>query len=377
MKTTNNENRRGQYFEVSTKVGLAVDKCLLNYLSENQIGKDKELFYQPMLGKKLGHQKARANAVFLSYCALSNLNPLEETSMNEDVTKIATSVELLIGSHYLSNWIYDNKASVKEPLIRKKTAIGINGMLADAINIVTKLDGKSDYISLILDINDSVLKSWVPEITKMNITNQGLINDPLFVNYHNRFYGGYGVGENFKGCVKFAELLAKDHGILENKDKVNELEYIFYNFGVHCEILNELGDFILDKKVTSEKNSLDQYADFKNDTLTIPIFWMYNLSDKTGKDYILKCAGNQEIDIHEKKDLLKMLFESGSYEKVSKELKKEGRKSKKRAHNLQFNKEVSAPLQQMLSIYESNKIYHLLQQDYNSVIKEKEVKQNV
>lgn len=349
---------RDYYFEISKELGNRINQFLNSYYQSNPIaGKNKE-FYQPILNKKANKQMCRANVAFLSYCALAKKNPKKEFE-SKDLIKLCTSIELVNWSTYMINWIYDDKSHVEIPTIKKKTAVSISGLLSDAINITSDLG--LEYVKELNKINSIVLTSFKPELETMNITNKDLLeNKEKYFDYYKKNYAIRGVGEFYSGIIELASMLTKNQN-----DKKDRLKSIFLEYGEYLQTLNCLSDFILEQKVMSEKDPSNQFSDIKTNTLTPPIFYMYSLSNEEDKKFILNCAG-KKITLDNQKKLLRILFETGTYELLSKEIKKKGRELKREIKSLHLGK-AGAGLQQLVTIFESNKIYHFLKDNYNSL----------
>lgn len=352
---------RDEYFEVSKRVGALVDYRLKAYLHENLAGKQKKILYSEVLKKKTGKQKLRANILYLAYCAFTNKDPRDSGSFTKGLINLCTAVELLIASQYMVNWIYDLKADVENEIIRKKTAVSANSLLNDAIEL-TKATG-TEYIMPMLKINDYVIASFTPEITGMNITNRRLLNNKkLYFSRYDKEYAIPGVGEFFSGLVEIAAILS----CYKDKKKVKGLAEVFCEFGKDLETLNALGDFVLDMDLTHWRSPSDQYSDIKNNTLTPPIWYLYNNMSKEAKKTLLSKAGTP-LSLREKKYFLRQLFETGTYAYVVSYLRHQWRTYKKQVLRLGLPKSASYMICQLLSLQESNKIYHQLLNNYSSL----------
>jgi len=352
---------RDEYFKISKNVGAKVDCCLEEYLKKNIAGKEKQILYDAVLKKKIGTQKLRANILYLSYCTFANKDPEDDNSFSKNIISLCTATELMIWSQYMVNWIYDSKANIIDNTIRKKTAVSANGLLSDAITLA--MNTGAEYVLPMLTINDYVIASFTPEINGMNIANKKLLeNREEYFSIYNNNYAIPGVGKFFEGLVEMGATMAK----YENHTKIELFAKIFCEFGRDHETLNALGDFVIDTDLTHEKSPIDQYSDIKNNTLTPPIWHLYNNSSDTDKEILLTKAG-MPLNLEEKKYFLKQLFNTGTYNYLVKRLKHQGRAYKKQVSNLEFPKKASNAICQLLSVYESNKIYHQLKDDYKNI----------
>ncbi len=356
MKEKTKKSSRSQYYNTLTRVGKIVDKTIDKYLSKDKFGEYKRIIYEPLLKKKQGKQKLRAALTYLSYCTLTGIKP--SSKINEDLAKLATSTEFEIWSEYMANWIFDNKAQVSDPLIRKKTAVATKSFLEDAIRIAGEVGEK--YPKIILNTSSNVTKGFVQEFI-LNFSNDKLLNSSFrkYFKLYSFDYGNPGIGETFSQSIDLAALYANK----EKTPEANELRNIFLEYGIYQEVLNDLGDFAT-RKMTTDKVASDQFSDIRNGALT-PIIWcMYNKTNNKNKKFMKDCVGKIKLTEKEKFKLIKILFKTGTYDFISKKIKRTGRKLKKRIKNLEFNNEGSSQLQQLVSILESNKIYHILKENY-------------
>lgn len=350
---------REKYFKTLTRIGKYVDKTLLNFFKEDKCGREKRIMYEPFLKRKWGAQKLRANLFYLSYCTFTGRDP-EEPITDKNLLYLMTSTELELWAEYTANWIFDNKGEVREnPTNRKKTAVSAKNFLADAVRMAFKVG--PEYILPILDTCDSITKGWAEEFILDMSTNPKYL-DVSFQEYMERYRKKLAIPEVGPSLALSVDLAGLYSG-KKNIDKSKKLSRIFLEFGADLEILNDLGDFCLNN-VSTDKVSSDQFADLKNGLITPPIWLMYNGANEKDKEFIKNCVGKINFNKKDESQLVKTLFESGSYDLISKALKKSGRKYGKEIHKLDFNNEGGRQLQQAVTIFESNKIYHILKNNY-------------
>ncbi|MBR9701908.1 hypothetical protein GOV13_03220 [Candidatus Pacearchaeota archaeon] len=358
MKT----NGRKSYYQTLTRVGEVVDETIEEFLEQDDFGKYKRIIYGPMLEKKRGKQKLRSTLTYLSYCAFTGESPQGE--IDNDLAKLMVSTEFELWSEYMTNWIFDNKGNVRnDPLIRKKTAVAIKSFLEDAVRISGQV-GK-EYAKMVLDSSSNVTKAFVFEFER-ETTNKRVFEEDyeIFLREYKENYAIPGIGKT----VSLGTDLAALYSNKENCSKSKALSDIFVEYGVHLDILNALGDFIIKEgNLTTDKIASDQFADIRNGIVTLPIWFMYKRSDKEGKKFLLNLVDKESLNKNEQSKLIKILFETGAYETVSKEIKKNGRKLKKQIKDLKFGNSASSQLQQAMTVLESNKIYHFLKGNYEKV----------
>jgi len=361
MKTLENKiNGRENYYQTLTRASRIADEAFYNFLKEDEFGEYKKIIYKQLLEKKKGKQRLRATLTYLSYCAYTGHNPSGDIENN--LAKLMISTELELWSEYMANWIFDNKGGVREnPLTRKKAAVATKSFLEDAIRISGQV-GK-EYAQKILDTSSNVTKSFTEELI-MDLSNINLLEGPFdnYINLYKFEYAIPGIGKTFSLGSDLAALYSGK----KNDVKAKKLSDILLEYGIYQEILNDLGDFAIGD-MTSDKISSDQFSDIRNGAMTPPIWIMYNKSDKKNKKFILSCVRKENLSIEEKHNLIKNLFENGTYELISKEIKKNGRKFKKQIKELKFRNEASPLLQQSMTVLESNKIYHTLNENYKSI----------
>lgn len=362
MHTEKKINGRDNYFKILTKASKVADKAFFEYLKKDPFGKDKLIIYEPLLSKKRGTQRLRATLTLLSYCALTEKNPFDK--IDDDFAKLMISTELELWSEYMANWIFDSKGDVKNnPLVRKKVAVATKSFLEDAVRISGQVGKK--YSDAILDTSSNVTRGFIKEFI-LDMSNNALLDIP-FENYIKIYEVDYaipGIGKTFSLGSELAALYSKKEKTL----KARELNNIFLRFGTIHEILNDFGDFATGD-MTNDKVSSDQFSDIQNGAMTPPIWTIYNRSNNENKKIILNCVGKDSLTLKEKDKLIKILFESGTYKFILQYLKKEGKEIKKRIKKLNFDNKSNSLLQQAMTVFESNKIYHTLKENYEEAKK--------
>lgn len=350
-------NNREEYFKTLTNVSAVVDRTIDNYLDNDEFGEYKRIIYEPFFEKKRGAQKVRATLSYLSYCALANINP--STNIDKNISKLIVIPELEIWAEYMANWIFDNKGNVKNnPLIRKKAAVATKSFLEDSIKISLQVGNK--YVPLILDASGNVTKGFAKEFD-LNMNNKELleVSFETFKNFYSKNYGIPGIGKSYSlGIDIVSTYLKKQQSI-----KSRKLSDVFLEFGAWHETLNDLGDFSI-SGISTDKIDSDQFSDIRNGALTLPIWLMYNSSNESDKEFIRTCVGKNELTESSQAKLVNILFETKTYELVSKQLKRKGRQLRKELKEIGFQNKASKQLQQGISVLESNKIYHSLRESY-------------
>lgn len=362
MKTISRRNHRENYYHTLTKVGKAVDNTLKEFWEKDQFGQGKLFMYEPFLKRKWGKQKLRPTLTYLSYCAFTGHNP--DDFIDPNVMKLMVVAELELWAEYTANWIVDNKGEVRnEPLNRMKAVISAKSFLEDAIRIASQVG--TTYIPKVLDASGYVSTSWMEELVT-NLSNTELRNGSL-----KDYMKAYRINFSIPGVGKTISLGEDLVALYTNKietPQAKKLNDIFIEFGIEGQTLNGLGDFIkLKLDFTTNKARDDQFADIRNGVMTPPIWLMYNGANEEEQKLILNCVGKEVLTEDEKSGLIKLLFETGSYDMISKGLKKGGRTIRRLIHELNFENEGAAQLETAVTILESNRIYHDLRENYAEI----------
>ena len=364
-KSTNKKKGRNCYYETLSKVGKKIDDTLIHYLNDDEFGEYKHIIYEPFLKRKWGKQKLRGTLTYLAYCALINSNPCDDL-VDKNLLRLMSAIELELWSEYMVNWIFDNKGEVMDKsLHRKKAAVSSKSFLEDAVKISSMVGEK--YSNLVLETSGHVTNSFTKEFI-MDMSNKDILTGNIhdYLDLYRRDYAIPGIGRTYSLGVDFA----MHYTHKDDCEKAKKLHKIFLQWGVESETLNDLGDFCL-TGTSTDKVSQDQFSDIRNGALRPPIWLMYNSSNDEDKQFMISCINKKKLSSDEEKKLVQILFETGTYDTISRSLKKSGRILKKAIKNLKFNNEGSKQLQQAVSVLESNKIYHSLKESYEEKTNQK------
>ncbi len=353
------KNNRQAYFNTLTRVSKKVDDVLREFWKNDKYGEAKLIMYEPFLKKKWGAQKLRPILTWLSYCALTDTHPNED--IPKDIAKLAAATDLELYAEYTANWNFDNKGEVRtNPLNRQKAAVASKSFLEDAVRMVSQVDEK--YVPIILDTSSEVTNSWAKEL-ELNMSNPEWETMPL-----QRYMKAYiedfcipGIGKTLSPASDLTALYTDK----TNTTQARQLHNALLNYGVELEILNDLGDFCMEE-VSNDKRASDQFSDVKNGVLTPPIWLMYNTANEQQREIIRNCVRPDELTKQEEKELVNILFETGTYNTVSKGLKSAGRKLQKEIKRIGFENEAAKQLRLAASVFESSKIYHILKKSYKA-----------
>lgn len=350
-------NLKEDYHKLLTKVGKEVDIFLRDYYKKEVYPKfpEKKFLYKKMLDKKYGTQKFRATLVYLSYCAFKG----KKIKIDKNILRLMVAVELINWSSYELNWIFDKKGGVTSQPEIKKALLAMEGFLHDALNIVNKIS--PEYTKLLIEINDRIARGFAGEL-ELDINNEKVLKDFDYFWKFNKMRNLEAVGQFMGNCVSLAYICS---GV--NKPKLHKkLKKICEDFGEYYEISNDLGDFILpDKKViTMEKISSDQLSDLRNETVTLPIWFIYNKASEKDKIF-LRSLSKKEITQNDRIKALKLLYDTYAFKDTYKIVRKKAREFRNEINELEIDSEIKGLMEIMISILYSNKFIYRLKLDLN------------
>ncbi len=351
------KNSRREYFDILTKDGEDVDRYLEEYYEEKIFPNfpEKREIIRGMLERKKGKQKLRATATHLAVCAFIGY------SYDEELIRIKSAIELLNWSTYHENWVIDGKNNGDKDARKRENVLGIIGFYNDAINIVAENRDKGiDYVLTLKDIQERVLRGFEAE-RHLSLENEQILkNKKLFEKYYN-IRNDDAVGYFFDGCVKIARIYSDGDKKLEEK-----LRSVYRDFGRGSEILNDLSDFVIttDNPISHEKIRADQFSDLRTDTVTLPIWLMYNKSSEKDREFLKHLKGKRIIDKPESKKVLGIFYSTGAYEETKSEIIHLYTRIRKNLREVDIVPHIKSLLGSMISSLSSNRFYHNLKNNY-------------
>ncbi|MFT4311455.1 MAG: isopentenyl-diphosphate Delta-isomerase [Candidatus Woesearchaeota archaeon] len=305
---------------------------------------------------KKGKQKLRPTLTWLAYCALTGFDPHKK--MPKDIAKLAAATDLELYAEYLANWNVDNKGAVRtNPMNRKKAAIAAKSFLEDAVRLVSEVG--PEFVKPIIDGSREVTKGWVCELTQT--TTENVDKFQTIEEYLKTYSLGMaltGVGKTLSLGVRLVSIYIG----LEKTVQAKHLTDLYDRWGIEIEIINALGDF-LPELVSTDKASDDSFADIKNHAMTPPIYLMLKACDEKTKNKIIGYGEDTIFTKSQKKELVKLLFTSGSYLTTSKALKRSGREIKKTLRKIPYLHEPALSILKVAStIFITSTIYNKLEE---------------
>lgn len=233
----------------------------------------------------------------------------------EKIAYACASVELLNIATYIDNAVLDNKNDVKE-------SEKINYIISARIvrNIAEETIGKVNkkhsekLIQLLREIDKGIYISQYKDINQLKKGKEFESFEDFLKNYLERCDGF--AGRFMENVCKIGAILAK--GI---EEQINDIGEIGRNIGIMVQIINDFGDFVPPKlkAFDYEKVYQDQFSDFKQGKLTVPIYYLLEFGKDVEKNKINKFLGKKKIKPEELRGITKILVDSGALE-YSKEL---------------------------------------------------------
>lgn len=260
--------KRDEYFSFLKETSALVSPIFLKYM-DPFLNIDKELYETLMffVRRRINKPLMKLSLLRLSY----------EICGGKDWSKIipaAAAFEFINISSYQANCAFDNKLGVITRSQKDSQFIA---------SIITRELTSQIITELRKDFNESLLNAIYASLSKsnyyinlaqhydlniLNIKNyENYQDENLFLkDYINRCYYGSGI---FNGqCAYIGGLLA--HAQQEQSEALREFGE---NFGTALQIVNDIGDFVpTDVDSIINRDYQDQYSDFKNGRLTLPLY---------------------------------------------------------------------------------------------------------
>ena len=230
--------------------------------------------------------------VVLNLCGIINLS--------KDHLKVIASGEIYNMASYYQNWHLDDKKEIKNDMDKKLCHIvsHLFREIAEGLILETRFNDsiKLRLIKEISESNKAIQLGQSFELNFLNISNSQLINDVnILENYKKRAYlmSGKFYGSSF----------AMGSIMVGMRDEITSyFRQIGEWFGTGGQIINDVGDFCLNKNVAKnpEKDYQDQFADLEKGTITLAIHELSKIIEL--KDY-----SGRKLTLEEKEELLKIM----------------------------------------------------------------------
>lgn len=275
----------------------------------------------------------------------------------EKILPIAAAFEVLNISSYQANSSFDNKIGVlsKEEKDSQFIAAMISREISD--KLINQCVGLVDH-SILNEIKSCISKSnifiYKAQHYDLNLLSKARIDyfnsyTKYLSFYTERCYLGSGV---FSGqCSLAGAIAAKGH----EKEKQALVQFA-ESYGTALHIINDLADFFPGEERRS-KLYQDDFSDFKNGRLTLPLFLLLTSPKTKFLSEIIGLANKNEFTATDFSEIQKIIIENGiadSSKILVKELFIDAKK------HLEIFEETYAKhlLLALLSVLESNKFYH-------------------
>lgn len=300
--------KREEYFEFLKETSELTSPVIQRY-TETFLDINKDLYDVLMffIQKRLNKPLLKPALLRLSY----------EICGGQDWEKVipaAVAFEFINISSYQANSVFDNKLNVitKPQKDSQFIASMVTRELASKVASELKKDFDEHivneiYVSL-SKCNEYIYLAQHYDLNVLNVKNyETYVDEQLFQDeYIKRCFYGSGI---FNGqCAYVGGLLAK-----ANPGQLEALREFGENFGTALQMVNDIGDFIpsgTDKLIN--RSFQDQYSDFKNGRLTLPLYHLLKLGNLDKGKRIKNIMDKKLFDGQTLLDVTNILIEEGS-----------------------------------------------------------------
>lgn len=284
--------------EVSRIMDLAIAPTLLDLDSQT-----KEFIKRLYEGRR---NRAIQGGRLRDIVVKTTLNLCGIKDLHEEHLKVIAAGEFYNIASYYQNWHLDNKKEVKTENDKKLCHIASHLFREFAEQLILETKFKdSSKIRLLEELNQSnkaIQQGQALELNYLNTRNKEISDENIAELYKKRAYllSGRFYGSSF--C--FGPIMAE-----MGEEIIAHFKTIGEWFGTGGQIINDVGDFCLNKQIAKnpEKDYQDQFSDLEKGTFTLPI---YQLSKVVNLD---KYAG-RKLKTDEKSGLLKIMVNSKCFD---------------------------------------------------------------
>ena len=314
--------KRDEYFRFLKETSDVVSPIFLKYM-DPFLNIDKELYDTLMLfvRRRINKPLMKLSLLRLSY----------EICGGKDWSKIipaAAAFEFINISSYQANCAFDNKLGVITRSQKDSQFIA---------SIITRELASQIITELRKDFNESLLNAIYASLSKSNYYinlaqhyDLNILNIKNYENYQDdKYYLKEYISRCYYGSGIFNGQCAYIGGLLANaqQEQLEALKEFGENFGTALQIVNDIGDFVpMDIDSLINKDYQDQYSDFKNGRLTLPLYHLLRFGSpetiKRAKDIIYKERFDKETLIEVTQFLLREGSISHAKEKAREFIKK-------------------------------------------------------
>lgn len=225
------------------------------------------------------------------------------TELNENHLKVIAAGEFYNIASYYQNWHLDGKKEVKNEEEKKLCHISSHLFreLAAALITNTSFDPniKLELLNEISESNKAIQMGAALEMDGLDYRE----SDTLDVLEHYQKYlrrCGLITGRFYACSFALAPIMAE-----KGAEEIEFFRKIGFKFGVMLQIINDVGDFCLDRDIAStpDKDYQDQFNDLEKGTLTLPVYELLKYANPT--EFV-----GHELTIAEKKKILRIMIKN-------------------------------------------------------------------
>ncbi|MEK6927358.1 MAG: polyprenyl synthetase family protein [Nanoarchaeota archaeon] len=262
---------------------------------------------------------------------------------------------------YYQNWHLDNKKEVENEKQAKLCHIASHVAREIAHRLIIETNFSENIkLSLLKEISDSNMAIQIGqafELNELNIENNDIINgkQKAIENYFRRtlLITGKFYGSSFAMGAIMAEA-----GV----EEVKLFREIGENFGTGAQIINDAGDFCLNKEIAKhpDKDYKDQFRDLEKGTITLPIL-------ELSRFIALEKYTNRKISNEEKEMLLGVMIKNRCFDSARQNSNFLRNKMIKLLSNIRPSAERAILEFMIKTFFNSNKFYVNLREEYGYV----------
>lgn len=275
----------------------------------------------------------------------------------ETLLPIAAAFEVLNISSYQANAAFDNKVGVltKEEKDSQFMAAMISREIAD--KLIDKCEGVIDGCilskikSCISTSNSFIYKAQHYDLNLLCVENIGKFHnyESYVTSYIDRCYFGSGI---FSGQCALAGAIAAN----TTEDKKEALLKFAELYGTALHQINDLADYFPGEERKS-KLYQDDFCDFKNGRLTLPLYLLLNSKDPKTVKKVSKLSSKQEFSFEEYAEVQNILLQEGIVDICKDLTKTKFIEAKRYLQKFELSEEKRLLLV-LLSVLDSNKFYN-------------------
>lgn len=279
----------------------------------------------------------------------------------EKVIPACAAFELINISSYQANSAFDNKLGIlskKQKEMQFIAAMCVREAAQECLSLMSRTFD-ADILSKLancLSVSNKyiyVAQHW--DINLLTIQNRDRYTDPGYFleEYTKRCFYGSGI---FSGQCAYsgALLTGASERILNGVKNFGE------KYGTALHMINDLGDYVpTSKNGPAIRDYQDQFSDFQNARLTLPLYYLLRNSNKDLREQVLNLLIMKESNPDKLVWLTRKMLEAGVIERVKNCISERMNEADANLDSLILNREIGL-FKAMTSVAKTNKYYKLL-----------------